>query len=171
MLTPIDLETAIYNKYLPEPVVIIVTWDESNKRCNAMVSSWTSKVSSDPFMLTIPLWKKGYSHKLALKEKEMVVAVPGNSLIEAVKIFGTCHGNIKDKFALSNVSTSKAKYVKPALISDALLNFECKVDNVFDVGDHYLFCVKILAQYQNVELPLEKPLQNYGFTDDYAEIW
>ncbi|MDD5015358.1 MAG: flavin reductase family protein [Atribacterota bacterium] len=147
-------------KFLPENIVFVLSYDRKNNRSSGMIASSCMVCSYEPYyMLVIALWKKGYTHKLIQDTKEFVIAVPNKSLEKAVDIFGMKHGDKVNKVKLSNVTTSKAKFLQTSLLADATINFECKVEKEVDVGDHILFIGKIVASYINED---KKVLLNFG---------
>jgi flavin reductase (DIM6/NTAB) family NADH-FMN oxidoreductase RutF len=157
----IDSSLAI-KKFRPEKAVFVISYDNTNHRPSGMVCGWSTTCSSDPDMIAVSLWKKGYTHKLIQETKEFVVAVPNKSLLKAIKVFGENHGDKLDKFKVSKVKTSSSKFIKPPLLSDATMNFECVLDKEIDSGDHILFLGKIVASYINEG---KKVLVNMGRKD------
>lgn len=143
----------------PERVVFVISYDRKNKRPSGMVCGWSTICSSDPNMIAVCLWKKGYTHKLVQDTKEFVVAVPNKGMEEAIHVFGENHGDKVDKFKSSKVRTSEAKFVKVPLLSDATMNFECKLEKEVDSGDHILFVGKVVASWVNED---KKVLINMG---------
>jgi len=100
-------------------------------------------------MYAVALWKEGYTHKLIQNCKEFVVAIPNKNIEKAITQFGTTHGDKVDKFERTGLKTIPSKYIKPPLIADATVNFECKLYKEIDCGDHILFIGEILAAYIN----------------------
>lgn len=143
----------------PERVVFVLSYDKRNKRPSGMVCGWSTICSSDPKMMAICLWKEGYTHKLIQDTREFVVAIPNKGLEEVVRVFGENHGDKVDKFKLSKVRTSEAKFVKVPLLSDATMNFECKLEKEVDSGDHILFIGKVVTSWVNDD---KKVLINMG---------
>lgn len=146
-------------KFKPENIVFVISFDRENDRPSGMVAAWSTICSSNPYMVAVALWKKGYTHKLIQDTKEFVVAVPNKSLEEAIDVFGKLHGDKIDKFKISKVRTSDAEFVKPPLLSEATINFECRLEREIETGDHILFIGKIMASYINED---KKVLLNLG---------
>lgn len=150
-----------YDKFKPESVVFVITVDEDGKPAG-MVAGWNMKCSIDPPMFAVPLSKKYHTHKLIRKSKEFVIAVANKSLEKEVRFFGSTHGNEVDKFKETEIETEIARFVKPPLIKDASVNFECKLVSETDAGDHILFIGEIVASYVN---PGKKVLFNVKTVD------
>lgn len=145
IMQKIDFDKA-FSRIKPETMVFVIS---SGKRPNGMIAGWFTKCSSDPHMLAVALWEKGYTHKLIRKSKEFVIAIPNKNMEKHLLFFGTTHGNKIDKFAKSGISTEKAKYVKSPLLKDATMNFECKLEKEIKTGNHFLFIGRVVAAYVN----------------------
>lgn len=138
-----------FHKFKPESVVYVLSYDNKYNRPSGMIAGWSMKCSSEPKLYAVALWKKGYTHKLIQNTKEFVVAVPNKELEKAIKIFGKRHGDKIDKFKTTRLATQEAKHINVPLLSDATLNFECKLEKEVDSGDHIIFIGKVLASYVN----------------------
>jgi flavin reductase (DIM6/NTAB) family NADH-FMN oxidoreductase RutF len=139
---------AIYDAKPDKPVFVI---SSDNKKPNGMICSWWSKISDDPAVVAVSLWKKGNTHKLILKSKEFVVAVPNRSLEKDLMFFGSNHGHKIDKFKETKIETEKAKFVGVPLLKKATYNFECKLVKSFVFGEMIVFFGKVVAAYNNPE--------------------
>jgi len=143
----IDLNLALH-ELKPDRPVFVLSRDKKGKP-NGMTAAWNFICSDDPHILGVSIWNKGNTHKLIQQSKEFVIAVPNKSLEKELLFFGTHTGSKVDKFSETKIKTSKAKYVKVPLITDATYNFECKLIKRVPVGDCILFLGKILAGYKN----------------------
>lgn len=142
-----DIKTA-FSKFKPESCVFVVSCDKSNKP-SGMVCGWNSKVSLNPPLFMVCLSKKGYTHKLIEESGEFIIAVPNKALQKEIEFFGSTHGNEVDKLKESKIKIAKSKFVKPPLIKDATINFECKLFKKVNLGDHIMFIGKIITSYIN----------------------
>lgn len=141
--------TKVLKSFKPERVVLVIAYDRKNNRPSGMVCGWSTICSSEPSMMAVALWKKGYTHKLIRDTKEFVVAVPNKKLGKAISVFGENHGNAMDKFKAARVKTTPAKFIQPPLLAEATMNFECKLVKEVDSGDHLLFIGEVLAAHVN----------------------
>ena len=146
------------SKFKPENVVFVISVDKNGKP-SGMVAGWNMKCSFDPPLFAVSLQKKGHTHKLIRESKEFVIAVPNKELEKELMFFGTTRGDEVDKFKKTGIKTEKAKYVKSPLIKDATMNFECKLEEEVDSGDHIIFIGKVLASHINED---KKVLLNMG---------
>ncbi len=137
-----------FDKYKPESCVFVISVDENGKP-NGMIAGWNMKCSIEPPLFAVSLSKKGHTHRLIQQSKEFVIAIPNKELEEALLLFGSTQGNEINKFDESKIETTKAKFVKSPLIKNATINFECKLFNEVDSGDHIIVIGKILAAHIN----------------------
>lgn len=161
MMKPVAVSKA-FEKFNPENIVFVISFDKKNNRPSGMVASWCTFCSFDPPLIAVALWEKGYTHSLIENTKEFVVAVPSESLREAIEIFGEKHGDEINKFKLAKITVEEAKSVKPPLLAEATINFECKLEKKIKTGDHFLFIGKIVASYINED---KKVLLSFGKRD------
>jgi flavin reductase (DIM6/NTAB) family NADH-FMN oxidoreductase RutF len=139
-----------FNRFKPESVVFVISYDNLNNRPSGMVAGWSMKCSSDPFMMAVAIWKENYTYRLISDVKEFVVAVPNKGMEKYIGIFGTKHGNEFNKFAESKILTEKAKCLdKVPLLSEATINFECKLVSTTIAGDHAIYVGEILTAHVN----------------------
>lgn len=151
-----------FDKFKPESCVFVISIGKNGKS-SGMIAGWNMKCSMEPPLFAVSLSKKGYTHKLIQESKEFVIAVPNKELEEAFLLFGSTHGNDVDKFAESEIETTKAEFVKSPLIKNATINFECELFKEVDSGDHIIFIGKILASYVNKD---KKVLLNMKKVED-----
>lgn len=149
-------------KFRPEKVVLVIAYDNKNNRASGMVAGNSTFCSSDPYMIAVALWKEGYTHNLIHEKKEFVVAVPNKKLKKTIEIFGNLHGDVVDKFKKAKLLTEKADLVKAPLLSEATINYECKLVKEVETGDHITFIGKIVAAHVNED---KKILLNMGKKD------
>lgn len=150
-----------FSKFKPESCVFVISVD-SNDNPSGMIAGWNMKCSSEPPLFAVALWKEGHTQKLVKASQEFVVAVPNKDIEEELVFFGSNHGNQCNKFAETKLRTREAKHVRSPLIADATINYECKLIDTVDSGDHYIFVGKVLAAHLN---PNKKVLLNMGKKD------
>ncbi|MBL7051853.1 MAG: flavin reductase family protein [Nanoarchaeota archaeon] len=132
-------------KFKPQIVTFILSTNK-NGNPSGMVADWTTQVSHDPPLLLITIKKTSNTYKLVKESKEFVLAVANKELEEPIKIFSSKN---TDKFKESGIKTFKSKKTNIPLLSDASMNFICKVENEIEAGDHILFIGKVIEAYQD----------------------
>jgi len=144
--------------FRPESCVFVISV-EKDGHPSGMVAGWNMRCSNEPPLFAVSLWKEGYTHKLVQYSKEFVVAVPNRSLVKEVEYFGSHHGNEVDKFAETKIETAKASKVRPPLLKNATINYECELVKEVYSGDHIIFIGKVVAAHINQD---KKVLLNMG---------
>lgn len=134
--------------FKPEKCVFVISVDSSGKP-SGMIAGWVMNCSFRPPLMAVALQKHGYTHKLIRESKEFVLAVPNKAMEKDLKFFGSNHGDKVDKFKKTGINTSDAKVVKSPLLADATINFECKMIQEVETGDHYLYVGEVVASHVN----------------------
>jgi len=133
----------------PETVVFVITYDENHHRPSGMVAGWCMKCSTQPYMLAVAIWKENYTYQLISQAKEFIIAIPNQSMKKYIDVFGGKHGNDVDKFALTQIETEPAMHIDLPLLSEATINFECKLVTSVQTGDHSIFVGEVLDTHAN----------------------
>ena len=132
----------------PERVVLVTVREEDGPG-NIITLGWKMRTSFAPPMLAVSVGKNRYTHRLIEKEKEFVLAFPGESLAEAVLFCGTHSGQEVNKFKEAGLTALPASVVRAPLIEECVANFECRVIGKLGTGDHTIFAGEVLASWLN----------------------
>jgi flavin reductase (DIM6/NTAB) family NADH-FMN oxidoreductase RutF len=161
----VTAEEAWLRKY-PERTVLVVSVDE-NRRPNLIALGWNMPTSITPPMAAISINHESLSQRLIHEEGEFVLVFPSKEMEDAVMYCGTHSGRDVDKFKETGLTAVEAKYVKPPLVEEAVVNMECRVIGELVTGDHTLFVGEILTAYVSEEP--RKALFNLG--PDEQGMW
>lgn len=137
---------AITKKY-PEPVALAVSMDDRNGRANIITLGWSMCTSGSPPMLAISVGHPRYSHETIRECGEFVLAFPSEEQVVAALFCGTHSGRDTDKFKESGFTSASAAKVRSPLVVDACANFECRVVNSCESGDHTIFVGEVVASH------------------------
>jgi len=149
MQKQVEYLEAIKTKY-PEQVVIAVAKDKNGK-ANPVTLGWTMIVSGNPPMMAIAVAKKHYSIDAITHSKCFTVAFPSEDMADAALFFGSRSGRKVDKFAEFDCATEPASQIDSVLLTDAVANFECRLESQTDAGDHTIFIGKIVCSHASTE--------------------
>ena len=148
-----------YNKVIPrkypEQVVISVVKDGEGKY-NPITLGWTMITSHNPPMMAIAVAHNHHSRKAIEESREFVIAFPSSAMAKAALFFGTKSGRDMEKLKEHPVATEPAREVDSLLLSDAVANFECKLESQLDTGDHMLYVGRIIASHVNTDATLQR---------------
>lgn len=78
-------------------------------------------------MMCIAVTPERYSWRFLEAQPEFVIAVPDDSLKEAVQICGTASGRDIDKFETCGLTPVASKHVRPPSILECGVNIECRI--------------------------------------------
>ena len=149
MQKQVKFEQAVRTKY-PEQVVIVIAKDKKGK-ANPVTLGWSMFASGTPPMMAIALYKGHYSIKCIRHSKCFTIAFPSSDMADAALFFGSRSGRDTDKFAEFHCKTAPAKKIDSLLLTDAVANFECKLQSQTVAGDHIIFVGRVVAAHKNTK--------------------
>lgn len=158
-------DIALREVKMPERVSLIVSVDEKG-RSNIMVANWHMQTSFDPLLVAVSIGKTRYTHTLLSKIPEFVLAFPSKGMEKTVEFCGTRSGRSVDKIKELNLRVAPAKFIRPSLIPDCTANFECKIVEKVDTGDHTIFIGEVLAAHINEK----KKKKLYSLREGYIAL-
>lgn len=107
-------------------------------------------------MMAISVGLPRYSLSAIRYSKEFVISFPSETMIKEVEYFGTKSGRDTDKLADCGTKTQPAEEIDCVLLSDAVSNFECVLENEMVTGDHVIFVGRIVAAHTNKDKTLKR---------------
>jgi flavin reductase (DIM6/NTAB) family NADH-FMN oxidoreductase RutF len=140
--------TKVINRKYPEGVAIAIAKDSAGKH-NPITLGWTMITSHRPPMMAIAVSLTHYSRRVIEEAGEFVLSFPSSSMAEAALFYGTNSGRNMDKMKEHPVATQLATQVDSVLLSDAVANFECKLESQMETGDHMLFVGRVVTSHMN----------------------
>jgi flavin reductase (DIM6/NTAB) family NADH-FMN oxidoreductase RutF len=117
-----------------EATGLLLVSTNKNGRSNVMTIGWA---------LIGVFWKKPvfavnvrsscYTHELIEETGEFTVNVPREEMNDIVQHCGEVSGRDRNKFSECKLNLLKSKFVKPPIIQECRLHYECRVVHEFDV--------------------------------------
>ena len=144
-----EYSDAVKTKY-PEQIVIAIARDKDGK-ANPITLGWTMIASGKPPMMAIAVATSHYSTACIKHSKCFTLVYPSSDMADAALFFGSRSGRDIDKLADFDCQTAPAATIDSVLLSDAVANFECRLESEFEAGDHTIFIGKVLASHTNTE--------------------
>ncbi len=159
----------------PTPAALITSVDETGNP-NIITLGEVFNISiTNPVIIGIAIRKAAYSHSLISKTREFVVNMPTVDIIDKVMVCGEVSGRGVDKFEKTGLTPLPAVRVSPPLITECLINLECKVLGIQEIGDHDLFLGEVLVQHVEEEILDKNRKINFrklnGFAFNLGEFW
>ena len=133
------------NVLWPVPVVLVSCGGTQDWKPNLITIAWAGSVCSDPPMLSISVRPERYSHAIIQATREFVVNIPSPRQAKVVDWCGTVSGRNVDKFADTGLTPAKALKVQCPIITECLLNIECRVQKFLKLGSHTMFVAEVVA--------------------------
>ena len=150
----------------PGSLLVTQGWDD---RANVMAIGWVhiGVVWSMPVCI-VYVRPSRHSYTCLEQLRQFTVNIPTTDLGKAVALCGTVSGRDQDKFAAAKLTAVGARQVKPPVIEECILHYECNVlhyndvtpvnlqrriiDGCYSDGDlHRCYFGEILATYGDVE--------------------
>ncbi len=147
----------------PYPYTLVVTLDKEGKP-DIMGVSWWTICSWDPPMIAVAIGEQRYTHECLEHCKEFVICFPSEGQEKGAWLCGQVSGRDIDKFEKTGFKKIAAKTVKPPIIADSTLAYECTVVDTLKTGDHTLFVGKVVAIHGSPEL------KKHLFTIHYRKV-
>ena len=154
-----DFETAIARKY-PEQVAIAIAKDAQGKH-NPITLCWVMRTSIEPPMLAMSIAHTRHSLAAVRDSREFVVSVLSTTMVADALFHGTKSGRDMDKLAEAGTKIQPATKIDSVLLSDAVVNFECKLEGELTSGDHVILAGRVVAAHQNQDAGV-RPLYALG---------
>lgn len=145
MQKTVPFSMAIESRY-PEQISVCIARDAKGKY-NPMTVGWFMPVSMKPPMMAVCVGKTRYTAGAIRSSGEFVLAFLSEPQADLARFFGTHSGFTTDKLASVRCNTLKAEKIDNRLIADAVANFECKVRQEIDAGDHIIFLGEVVCAH------------------------
>lgn len=147
----------------PHPFSLVVSMNEENK-LNVMAVSWWTHASSSPPLLLVCISKKSYTNSNMKTNPEFTLCLPDESIKGEAFRAGVTSGKNVDKFNMLDFKTVPSARIKPEIIKESHLAYECKTVNIFEAGDHDIFLAEILTIHH------QKGKKHLYASDGYAKL-
>ena len=121
---------------------LFVAGVESEGKLNGCLINTASQATSDPGRLVATMMKTNLTTELIKKKGSVAISVLSMECpISTIGHFGMNSGRDKDKFA--DVAYAKDANGNPYLLGGLNARFQCKVEQVIDLGSHNLFVLAV----------------------------
>src|SRR5258708_6414949 len=121
----------------PGPVVLVSSAHRG--KTNIMTMGWHMVLEFSPSLVGCLISSANYSHDLIRRSRECVINVPTVDLAATVVDIGNCAGAGVNKFERFKWTASPAVRVKAPLIAECHANLECKLIELRDKYDLFIF--------------------------------
>ena len=112
-------------------------------------------------MMAVAVHKSASSYSLIQTAPEFVLAVPGESLVDAAMFCGTTSMRDVDKISHLGLKLIDSQRVNVPGLADAIANVEVRRESVILCGDHVLVTCRVMAYRVNSSCE-DRPLVSCG---------
>jgi flavin reductase (DIM6/NTAB) family NADH-FMN oxidoreductase RutF len=127
----------------PHYYALLVTLNK-NEKPNVMGISWFMFTSFSPPKIAISVGNTRYSFKNLKEVPEFTLCFPTSEITEKAMKCGYLSGEDTDKIKKLEIEIIKSQKVKPPIIKDSIVAYECQIIDSFATGDHTIFIGKIV---------------------------
>ena len=140
-------------KWLVEPGCVVLVTSGTVENPNVMTFSWQSPVNNaEPCLILLVINHVRYSYDLIKQNRQLVINVPGEELLEQAHFVGQVTGKNIDKFKQSKLTPIPANLVEPPLIKQCAAHLECRVADIFKMQTHDLLVCEVLWAVADTDL-------------------
>ncbi len=138
----------------PEPVSLVIV-KGLDGIFNAMSAAWFMITSIEPPMLAVSIGFQRHTYELMSQQSEFTLVLPSEKMSAEVEFFGSNSGRDLDKLEALGTPTQPAVEIDGVLLSEASVNYECRITGSLKTGDHMIFAGEIVASHEN-ETPVPR---------------
>lgn len=136
----------ISEQIFPRVVCLITTANKQSKP-NVMTASFLMPVSFEPKYVAFSISPTRYSFENLKAVKEFGLNVCSKDMEEVAWVCGSHSGSDTDKFKLARITPEKSKLIRPPVIAECPVSFECRVEGMEHFGDHWLVVGRVVAEH------------------------
>jgi len=123
----------------PFPVVLVTT------RANIITIGQLHYFTFSPLRIGIAVAHTRHTYSLLQEEKEFVINVPTEEMLDAVKVCGSASGRDCDKFEAAGLTAEPSAQVQAASIAECGAHIECRVDREIAFEERTWFVGEVVA--------------------------
>jgi flavin reductase (DIM6/NTAB) family NADH-FMN oxidoreductase RutF len=114
-------------------------------RHNVMPVAYAMNLSIVPPLIGIALHPGRHTTDIIRKTNEFAINIPTRDLLHHVQYLGTLSGADFDKLELTNLPTFQARRVGTVLLEGCVGWIECSLEDMVEMGDHFLAVGRVVA--------------------------
>ena len=107
-----------------------------------MTASWVSRISNNPFMVSISISTKNNTHDKLKKSLSFGINVMSWDAIKIIMHFGKKTGRICDKF--KDIEIDYSPQGNPIILCGAIAFIDCNIVEKYKAGDHTVFMAEVI---------------------------
>jgi flavin reductase (DIM6/NTAB) family NADH-FMN oxidoreductase RutF len=157
------------NIIYPQPIALVTCCD-SDENDNIITIAWTSNASRVPPIVMISIGGEKYSYRLINETKEFGLNIPCSSILEKVDFCGQNSGEQVDKFEKTCLTKIDSSVIKPKLIAECPINYECRVADIIKIGGGNIIFGEVVSCMMDENILDENDAVSVEKLDTFAYI-
>jgi flavin reductase (DIM6/NTAB) family NADH-FMN oxidoreductase RutF len=125
---------------------------------NGMIVVWVIRVLHNPVLVAVSVGKTRYTHDMIHKSGFFCINILSEAQVELARIFGFASGQTEDKFKGIKCGIGKNK---APILEDIAGHMECKLQSIYDAGDHSIFIGEVTDSSVSGLKPLKADEKDY----------
>lgn len=134
----------ISEQLFPRVCALICT--SNDEKDNVMTASFLMPISFNPKYVCFSISPFRYSFENLKKNPQFTMNILTEDMLKISEICGRYSGKNTDKFKLAGLKKEESKFIKPPMIKNCPVSFECKVEYMEKFGDHFLVIGKVVNE-------------------------
>lgn len=168
-ISPVQLQLVMQTAVSPRPIALASTVDKKGNINLSPFSFFNMFSTVPPILIFSPSRRvrdNTTKHTLEniLEVPEVVIGTVNYPIVQQISLASTEYGDGINEFIKSGLTMKDADFVKPKLIGECPVNFECKVLEVKHLGDQGGAGNLIICEVQKIHIR-EEYLDEYGNLD------
>lgn len=135
----------ISEQIFPRCVVLITSMDREGKP-NVMTASFVMPISFNPKYVAFSLAESRHTFKNLKEVPEFGLNILREDMRKEAEVCGSCSGSRENKFELANLEVEESTHIRPPLVKNCPISFECRVEEMKKFGDHYLVVGRVVSE-------------------------
>ncbi|MDR2441001.1 MAG: flavin reductase family protein [Planctomycetaceae bacterium] len=135
----------------PIPIYLIATYNADGK-ANVMTVGWGGVCCSNPPCISISVRKATHTYHALIEREAFTANLPSEDFGNEVSYFGKVSGRNENKFEQTGLTPVKSTFVDAPYIEEMLINLECKIIQIHEIGSHTQFIGQIVNAKINSDL-------------------
>lgn len=127
----------------PSPVLLVGTYDETN-RANIMTVSSAGLCCSQPPCLAVSLRKSRWTCRALQQRKAFTVSIPSRTLMVQADFAGLISGSMEDKFQTLGLTPQPGEHVDAPFVAECPVVLELLLRHTLELGSHIQFIGEIM---------------------------
>jgi flavin reductase (DIM6/NTAB) family NADH-FMN oxidoreductase RutF len=140
-----------YHLLHPMRIVLVASSSLAGRR-NVMSAAWCMPANDDPFRVILALGSDSVTAGNIRKTRNFTINIPDQSLLGAVKVCGSMHGDKVDKAVKAGLTYAESRKVNAPIVKECMAHLECKLWKRLGSDGMDIFIGDVAAAYADPKM-------------------